>query len=139
MFADEFDEAFGIRLPVTGKALEVFEDGVHTQTGEQRHRVVGVFVEFRVEDAGVHKVGYAVDRKEDPTKIVKFELRQSIRRCTNYFLDVLGKIGPYLPWGRVEVSLGIAIACGLISILKLLLYVLRRALDAKCAASWVCL
>ena len=34
---------------------------------------------------------------------------------------VLGKIGPYLPCGRVEVSLGNAIACGLISILKLLL------------------
>src|SRR6185436_4908416 len=34
---------------------------------------------------------------------------------------VLGKIGPYLPCGRVERSLGNAIACGLISILKLLL------------------
>src|SRR6185369_5739986 len=34
---------------------------------------------------------------------------------------VLGKIGPYFPCGRVERSLGKAIACGLISILKLLL------------------
>ena len=51
MLADEFHERLGIGFPVFRKALEVFEDGVHAQTDEQRNRVFCVLVEIRIEDA----------------------------------------------------------------------------------------
>ena len=41
----------GIGLPVLGEALEVFKGRVHSQTDEQRDRVVCVLVEIRVENA----------------------------------------------------------------------------------------
>ncbi len=86
----EPDERLRVGRPVFGEALEVFKGRAHSQTAEDRDRVFCVLVEIRVEDALVHKVGHTIDGKEDPTKIVKFEGRQTIRHCSHCFLERLG-------------------------------------------------
>src|SRR6185437_11352714 len=52
----ELDERRRVRLPVLGKALEVFENGTKAQLREQSDGVLGVFVEVGIEDPLVHKI-----------------------------------------------------------------------------------
>src|SRR4051794_20740254 len=61
MLANELDERRHIGLPVLRKAFQVLEYGRDATLGEQRHCVVGIFVELGIEDALVHEVGILAD------------------------------------------------------------------------------
>src|SRR3954451_23579250 len=63
VFSHELDESRRIRLPVFGKALEVFKDGADAQLGEQGNRILGVLIEVGVEDTLIHEISYAIDGK----------------------------------------------------------------------------
>src|SRR3954470_14045478 len=56
VLANELDESRWIRLPVFGKALEVFKNGADAELCEQSHCVLGVLIEVGVEDTLIHEV-----------------------------------------------------------------------------------
>src|SRR3954467_3860525 len=64
MVANELDKGGRIRLPILGEAFEVLEDRVHAVLREERHGILRVFVEVRVEDSLVHEVPVALDLEE---------------------------------------------------------------------------
>src|SRR5688572_20886449 len=92
VLADEFDEGQWVRLPVLGKALQVFKNRGEARTGENRHGVFGVLVEVRVEDALIHEVGFALDWKQQPTEIVQLEHGENVRLTGDRLLDGAGML-----------------------------------------------
>src|SRR5216110_455675 len=83
MVADELDERLRVGLPVSGEALKIFENGSNAKLREERDGVFGVLIKVRIEDALVHEVGFAVDRKEHPAQVMQLENRQTIRLCSH--------------------------------------------------------
>ena len=73
VLTDELDECLRLGLPIFGEPFEVFEDGIKAGGPEESHSILGVFVEVSVEDALIHEIGIALDRKEDPTQVVQLE------------------------------------------------------------------
>src|SRR5215218_9003521 len=67
----EPDERLRVGLPVLRETFQVLEDGVHAEAREERHGVLRVLVEVRVENALIHEVGHAVDGEEKPPQIVQ--------------------------------------------------------------------
>src|SRR3954469_20051326 len=90
--ANELDESRRIRLPVFGKALEVFKNGADAQLCEQSHCILGVLIKVGVENTLIHEVGLTIDRKENPPQVVEFEHGQTVRLALHGLFDVSGVV-----------------------------------------------
>ncbi len=60
-----------------------------TPAGEESHRILGVLVKVRVEDALIHEVGFALDGEQHPAQVMQLERRQAIGLVRHRLLDVL--------------------------------------------------
>src|SRR5271170_3645212 len=88
VLANVLDESRRIRLPVFGKAFEVFKNGTDTESCEQRHGILGVLIEVGVEDTLIHKVGFAIHGKQYPPKVMELEHGQTVRLARHGLFDV---------------------------------------------------
>lgn len=90
MFADKSDEALRIGLPIHREALKVFKNGPHASGAEKRHGILRVLVEVCIEDALIHEVGLAVNRKQYPPQIMQFQRRENIWLVLYGILNIPG-------------------------------------------------
>src|SRR5690349_5716320 len=98
MFANKFDECRHVRLPVLRKSFEVLENRVYAKCGEQRYRVIDIFIEINVEDALVHEVLVLAYIEQDPAQVVELQRGQ-------YVGAILGPFSIVFPYPRITCSL----------------------------------
>src|SRR3954465_14434719 len=92
MVADKFDERRRIGLPILGETIEVFENRIDACRTEKSYRILGVFVEVRVEDTLILKVGFSVDFENLPAQIVQLEHGEAVWLLGHRFLDLSGML-----------------------------------------------
>ena len=64
MCADKSGEPLRIGLPIERETLEIFENGPHAGRAKKRNGILRILVKIRVEDALIHEVGFALNRKQ---------------------------------------------------------------------------
>ena len=71
---------------------------------ENRYRILGVFVEVRVEDTLILKVGFSIDFENLPAQIMQLEHGEAVRLLGHGFLDLPGMLVEQQVRGRGSVS-----------------------------------
>ena len=87
---DKLHECLRFGLPILGKALEVFEDGINASGREESYCILSVFVEVCVEDALILEVGLPINLEDLPAQIVQLERREALWILGYCFFNLLG-------------------------------------------------
>ena len=87
MLAADWIDAGALLFQSAGESFKVFEDEYSPQSSENRHRILGVFVEVGIEDALIHEIGLAFDREEQPAEIVQLEYGENVGLSGHGLLD----------------------------------------------------
>src|SRR5678816_3162077 len=89
MFTNKSDKRLRIGLPIHWESFEVFEHCSYTCSAEKGDGIFCVLIEVCIEDALIHEVGFAVDRKEHPAQVVQLEWSEDVGLSGHGLFDVL--------------------------------------------------